>query len=121
MADDQPHLKRGVFVGKSKKELLELNELLVRKTFGHLINELQHGLMPKSSKRLKQFGPKVYELIFDFNTNSYRCNVYVTARVVFVLVAYMKKSKHDIAIPQEIIEVTTARLKKAKELEKTLE
>lgn|GEM_PF-2056630 len=122
MVDDQYPLKGVVFIGGSKKELVELIKKeregeKIGKAFGHGINEAQHGLIPKISKPLPQFGPRVLELVFDGKGTTYRCTIYLTKLTVYILIPYKKKSKSGISIPQEIVEATSQRLKKAKDLE----
>ncbi|OLN30868.1 hypothetical protein DVDV_0312 [Desulfovibrio sp. DV] len=104
------------FLGSSRKELMDLGPE-VCKAFGHALHEGQHGLVPSASKPLPQFGPKVYELLKDHATNTYRCNIYITKPCIYILCAYKKKSKHGKEIPREIVELTGQRLKAARELD----
>jgi len=117
MADDQPHSKGIRFISTSRKELIDLGSDVAR-PFGFGIREAQEGLIPAASKPLPQFGPKVYELIKDYNGNAFRCNIYITKNKVYILVPYMKKSKTGKEIPKEIVKLTEERLVVAKELEK---
>ncbi|MHC1790859.1 type II toxin-antitoxin system RelE/ParE family toxin [Solidesulfovibrio sp.] len=111
-----PAIKSIRFLGSSRKELMDLGSE-VCKAFGHALHEAQHGLIPYASKPLPQFGPKVFELLKDHDTNTYRCNIFITCHYIYILVAYKKKSKSGKEIPRELVELTGKRLRTAKELE----
>jgi len=115
-ADDQPHIKGIRFMGGSRKALVDLSPE-VRKSFGHGIREAQNGLKPTAAKPLPQFGSRVFELIKDYDKDTFRCNIYVSKNFVYILAPYMKKSKKGKEIPAEILTLTSERLAKAKELE----
>jgi len=117
MGGEQPHTKGIRFIGGGKNELIDLGQE-VSKSFRHGIREAQNGLKPTASKPLPQFGPRVFELLKDYETNTFRCIMYVTKNFVYVLAPYMKKSKKGKQMTVEIVELTTLRLAKAKELEK---
>jgi phage-related protein len=116
-APAQPPPKGVRFISGSRKELVALGAV-VAKSFGHSIHEAQRHLTPLASKPLPQFGPRVFELIKDFQTDAFRCNIYVSKYFVYVLVPYKKRSKTGKGIPKELIDLTSSRLGVAKELEK---
>ena len=66
-------------------------------------------------KPLAQFGTGVFELRESFDKNAYRL-VYVVnlERAVYVLHAFMKKSKSGIGLPKPDAELIQARLKRAR-------
>jgi phage-related protein len=68
-------------------------------------------------KPLKGFGDAgVLEIVGDFDGDTYRA-VYTVrfARVVYVLHAFQKKSKHGIATPKAELDLIELRLKRARE------
>lgn len=75
--------------------------------------------MPASDvKALPQFGKGVFELREAYDTNAYRV-MYVVAlkRAIYVLHAFMKKSKSGIGLPKGDANLIRARLKRAQELD----
>ncbi|NDY56194.1 hypothetical protein G3N56_05460 [Desulfovibrio sulfodismutans] len=119
MSDEEPLLKDILFVGSSRKELVDL-DAEVRKAFGYMLCEAQRGLRPTGSKPLPEFGPRVVELVKVHATDSYRCVIYLTKRLVFVLFPFKKKSKTGKEIPKEIRRVLHHRLTMAKDIEKEM-
>ena len=111
-----PAIKPIRFLGSSRKELMDLGPE-VCKAFGHALHEAQQGLIPSASKPLPQFGAKVFELLKDHATNTYRCNIFITRYFIYILAAYKKKSKSGKEIPRELVALTEQRLKTARELE----
>ena len=87
-------------------------------SFGFRLSELQHGETPLDMKPLTQFGGGVYELRESFDGNAYRA-VYVVnlGSALYVLHAFMKKSKSGIGLPKPDQELIEARLKQARQLE----
>jgi len=66
-------------------------------------------------KPLTQFGSGVFELRERFEKNAYRL-VYVVnlKKAIYVLHAFMKKSKSGIGLPKPEVELIEARLKRAR-------
>jgi phage-related protein len=87
----------------------------VKVSFGHRLREVQNGKMPLDTRPLRQFGAGVHELRERFERNAYRL-VYVTSlkKAIYVLHAFMKKSKSGIGIPRPDAEVIQAHLKQAR-------
>ena len=107
-----------VWVGSSKDDISEL-PLEVKASFGMRLYELQQGGTPLDMKPVTQFGAGVYELRESFNTNAYRV-VYVVnlGKALYVLHAFIKKSKSGIGLPKPDAALIEARLKRARELDK---
>lgn len=91
----------------------------VKASFGHRPHEVQEGRMPLDTKPLTQFGAGVLELRERFGGNAYRL-MYVVAlkKAVYVLHAFMKKSKSGIGLAKQDAELIETRLKRARELDK---
>ena len=90
----------------------------VKGSFGFRLSELQQGGTPLDMKPLTQFGGGVYELRESFDGNAYRA-VYVVnlGSALYVLHAFMKKSKSGIGLPKPDKEMIEARLKQARQLD----
>jgi phage-related protein len=90
----------------------------VKASFGHRLRELQDGKTPLDMKPLPQFGRGVYELLEDFDRNTYRV-VYVLnlKKAIYVLHAFMKKSKSGIGLPKPDANVIERRLQSARMLD----
>jgi phage-related protein len=90
----------------------------VKASFGLRLFELQIGKTPLDMKPLRQFGSGVYELRESFDRNAYRV-VYVVnlKKAIYVLHAFVKKSKSGISLPKSDAQLITARLRRAQELD----
>jgi len=112
-------LKKLIWIGSSKKDLLKLPEDIIN-FFGYGLYLAQMGDLHEDSKILKGFGSAdIIELIESDQSGTYRA-VYTVkmAGVVFVLHVFQKKSKHGIKTPQSDIELIKNRLKQAQEIYK---
>jgi len=106
-----------IWVGSSKDEISALPSL-VKASFGHRLRQVQNGETPADVKPLPQFGPGVLELRERFDRNAYRLMYVVNLKkAVYVLHAFMKKSKSGIGIPKPDAELIEARLKRARALD----
>jgi len=87
-------------------------------SFGFRLYELQQGKTPLDIKPLPQFGSGVYELRESFDGNAYRM-MYVLnlKKALYVLHAFMKKSKSGIGLPKPGAELIAVRLRRARELD----
>ena len=76
------------------------------------------GQTPLDTKPLPQFGGGAFELRERFDSDAHRL-VYVVAlkKAVYVLHAFMKKSKSGIGLPKPDAELTELRLKRAQALD----
>jgi phage-related protein len=74
--------------------------------------------MPFDTKPLPQIGAGVLELRERFDGNAYRL-MYVVAlkNAVYVLHAFMKKSKTGIALPKQDADLIAVRLRRARSLD----
>lgn len=86
----------------------------VKQDFGFNLRLIQQGKEPGWFKPLAGFGPRVYELLVNHDTDTYRC-VYTIRfeKAVYVVDAFKKKSKRGSEIPKEDDERIRARLKAA--------
>ncbi|MBZ5644116.1 MAG: type II toxin-antitoxin system RelE/ParE family toxin [Acidobacteriia bacterium] len=114
-------LKRVIWVGSSKKDLLQLPARVVD-VFGYALFLAQTGGKHAQAKPLKGFGSAgVLEIVEDWEGNSYRA-VY-TVRLpghVFVLHAFQKKSKRGASTPGKDLDLIRKRWKVAEELTKEM-
>lgn len=113
----EPLVRPVVWIGSSKKELSALPPK-VKGTFGFRLYELQQGKTPTDIKPLSQFGSGVYELRESFDRNAYRMMYVVNLKkAIYVLHAFMKKSKSGIGLPKPDAELIAVRLRRARELD----
>ncbi|HEX9461564.1 MAG TPA: type II toxin-antitoxin system RelE/ParE family toxin [Alphaproteobacteria bacterium] len=90
----------------------------VKASFGSRLFELQRGKTPLDMKPLPQFGAGVYELRERFDRNAYRVVYVLNLRnALYVLHAFIKKSKSGIALPKPDAELISNRLQRAQELD----
>lgn len=84
---------------------------------GHALFLVQTGQTPPSAKPMKGIESGVFEIIDDYDTNTYRAIYTVKiGRCLYVLHAFQKKSKRGIATPKKDIDQIKRRLRRAKEL-----
>ena len=114
---DRPTLRPLVWIASSKDDISSLPRE-VRASFGSRLYELQQGRTPLDLKPLPQFGTGVYELRESFDRNAYRL-IYVVnlGKALYVLHAFMKKSKSGIGLPKPDAELIEVRLRRARELD----
>jgi phage-related protein len=106
-----------IWVGSSKEDISGLPGE-VKTSFGLRLYELQLGRTPLDMKPVTQFGSGVYELRESFDSNAYRV-VYIVnlGKALYVLHAFMKKSKSGIGLPKPDVVTIEARLRRARELD----
>jgi len=113
MADDTE--ERPVrWVGRSRDDLREFPDD-ARRDIGYALSFAQRGEKHPSAKPLRGFkGAGVLEVVEDHRGDTYRA-VYTVrfAEFVYVLHAFMKKSKSGIKTPRHEIELIEKRLKTA--------
>ena len=117
----EPLLAREVvWIGSSKDDISGMPKP-VKASFGYRLRRVQRGQPTEDTKALPQFGPGVYELREAFDTNAYRLMYVVRLKhAVYVLHAFMKKSKSGIGIPKADKRLIEARLKRASEIDREL-
>ena len=115
---DPPLLPKPVIWIASTKDDISALPDPVKVSFGHRLREVQQGRTPLDTKPLPQFGGGVFELRERFDGNAYRA-MYVVAlrKAVYVLHAFMKKSKSGIGLPKPDAELVELRLKRAQSLD----
>jgi phage-related protein len=105
------------WVGDSRERLQEF-PAQVRKDIGHALYLVQTGHTPPSAKPMRGMESGVFEIVDDDDTDTYRA-VY-TVKVgssLYILHAFMKKSKRDIRTPKREIDLIRRRLRRAREME----
>lgn len=106
-----------VWIARSKDDISALPDP-VKASFGHRLREVQQGRTPLDTKPLPQFGGGVFGLRERFDGNAYRVMYAVALRkAVYVLHAFMKKSKSRIGLPKPDAELIELRLKRAEALD----
>ena len=118
MEPERTALREVRWVGDSKEKLQGFPGQ-VRKDFGHALYLVQTGQTPPFAKPMRGIESGVFEIVDDYDTNTYRA-VYTVkiGRSLYVLHAFQKKSKRGIATPKQEIDLMKRRLRRAKELAK---
>jgi phage-related protein len=101
------------WVGSSKRDFLAFPGP-VKDEMGNALGVAQFGGKHPSAKPWKGQGPGVFEVVEDYDRNTYRAVYTVRFReVVYVLHAFQKKSPKGIKTAQVDIDLVTRRLKAA--------
>jgi len=80
---------------------------------------MQFGGMPKDAKPFKGVGSGVFEIAIRYDTDAYRTVVAVQlGKRIYVLHAFQKKSKRDIATPKHEVDLIQQRYMEARRLAK---
>jgi len=105
------------WVGDSR-ERLQAFPAQVRKDIGHALYLVQTGQMPPSAKPMRGIESGVFEIVDDYDTDTYRA-VYTVkvGRSLYILHAFMKKSTRGIRTPKREIDLIRRRLRRAREME----
>ncbi len=110
-------MKPVLWIASSKDDISAL-PAPVRASFGYRLHQAQRGEIPLDTKALAQFGAGVFELREVFDRNSYRLVFVSNLRTaIYVLHAFMKRSKSGIGMPRRDIELIEARLRRARALD----
>lgn len=110
-------LRKVRWIGDSRKRLQDFPET-VRKDIGHALYRVQIGEIPPSAKMMTGIDTGVYEIVDNYDTDTYR--VVYTVKIgsnIYVLHCYQKKSRRGIRTPKKEIDLIKRRLKRAKEME----
>ena len=111
------HPRPIIWVGSSKEDISAL-PAPVKASFGHRLRQLQEGKSPLDMKPLPHLGAGVFELRERFDRNAYRLMYVVNLRkAIYVLHAFMKKSKSGIGLPKPDVELIQGRLESARTLD----
>lgn len=102
------------WIGSSHKDLMQF-PAEVQKEIGYALYVAQMGGLYMNAKPFKGSGAGVYEIVSDYDKNTYR-SVYIVNidDAVYVLHAFQKKSKVGIKTPQEEVNIIKDRLKRLK-------
>lgn len=113
-----PYSTRTILWIASSKDDLSAFPAAARSVLGFALHKVQNGATPDSAKPLPQLGSGVFELRAEKSGDAYRV-VYVVKLEsgVYVLDAFMKKSKTGKAIPQEIRRRIEGRLAYARKMD----
>jgi phage-related protein len=104
-------------MGSSKEDISAL-PCPVKASFGHRLRQLQDGKTPLDMKPLPRFGTGVFELRERLDRNAYRLMYVVSLRkTLYVLHAFMKKSKSGIGLSKPDAELIQMRLQSARALD----
>jgi phage-related protein len=117
-ADDleTPVMRPLVWMGNSRRNIRAF-PAEAQKTIGDELQLIQFGGMPRDAKPFKGVGSGVIEIALRHETDAYRTVVAVQlGRRIYVLHAFQKKSKRDIATPKHEVDLIKQRYKEAKEL-----
>jgi phage-related protein len=109
-----PGLKPVVWIGPAKADLSAFPEE-VKDSIGFALYLAQQGGKHRDAKPLRGFGGAgILEIVDDFDGDTYRA-VYTVrfAGRVYVLHAFLKKSKTGIKTPKAEIDLIVSRLKRA--------
>lgn len=104
--------ERGIiWVGDSKKTLLVFPKE-VRVAIGHALSEAQVGRKVDYAKPMKGFSVGVFEIVADFDGDTYR-GIYAVklGADIYVLHSFKKKSTSGIATPKTDVDLIKRRIK----------
>lgn len=103
------------FIGSSEDDLRDMPNKVTR-IVGQSLLEAQLGKTHPSAKMYKAKGGGVFEVVEDYDTDTYRCVYTVRFELaVYVLHVFQKKSKSGATTPPKDVELVNRRLKSAKE------
>lgn len=104
------------WVSSSKDDLLEF-PAQVRREIGNALGVAQFGGKHPAAKPWKGDGPGVFEIVEDFDKDTYRA-VYCAKLLgaIYVLHAFQKKSPKGVKTAKGDVEMVVRRLKRAREM-----
>lgn len=102
------------WVGSSKKDYTDFPDD-VQDVMGFALDTVQCGETPSIAKPFKGIGSGIYELVDNFNKDTYRAVYAVQFEgIVYVLHAFQKKSKTGIKTPKQDVDLIKQRYQAAK-------
>ena len=111
-------LRPVVWLGDSKKNI-QAFPTGAQKEIGDELQLIQFGRMPRDAKPFKGVGSGVFEIALAFESNAYRTVLAVQlGKKIYVLHAFVKKSKSGVKTPQKDIDLIQRRYNDAKKLAK---
>lgn len=103
------------WVGSSKRDFLEFPEPVIGE-MGNALGVAQFGGKHPSAKPWKGLGPGIFEIVEDFDGDTYRAVYTIRFReAVYVLHAFQKKSPKGIQTARSDVELVERRLGVARE------
>lgn len=110
-------MKPVIWIATSRDDISDL-PAPVKASFGYRLHQVQRGETPLDMRPLRQFGSGVCELRDSFERNAYRV-IYVVnlGKAIYVLHAFMKKSKSGIGLSKQDVTLVATRLRRARALE----
>jgi phage-related protein len=110
----EPGEKPLFWVGASKRDLLAMPEPVIRH-IGVALGAAQYGGKHPDAKPWKGSGPGIFEVVSDFDTNTFRA-AYAARfeRAIYVLHCFQKKSPSGIRTAKKDVEMIDRRLKLAR-------
>ena len=117
-----PYRGRELFWLGSTKETVSAFPIAAKRMIGFGLRLVQNGQTPEFAAPLRDMGSGVFELKVDSGKDTYRI-VYIAKLPpgIFVLHAFMKKSKTGRAIPREIKSTILSRLSTARQMARVLD
>ena len=104
-----------LWLGRTLKDICGFPED-VQDVLGHGLSEVQRGDMPEAAKPLPEFGSGIYEIGEDHASDTYRLVFLLgLTKGVYVLHAFMKKSKMGKAHPRQDKDTIRQRIKDARQ------
>jgi phage-related protein len=100
------------------REALSAFPLDIKRSFGFALRQVQNGLTPDIAKPLRGLGPGVYELKEDGPDRTFRV-VYLLKLEsgIYVIDAFVKKSKTGKGVPQEVARRIEGRIRAARNMD----
>jgi phage-related protein len=115
---ETPVLRPLVWMGNSKRAIQAFSKG-AQKLVGDELQLIQFGGMPKDAKPFRGVGSGVLEIALRYAGDAYRTVVAVQlGEKIYVLHAFQKKSKRDIATPKHDVDHIKHRYAEAKEMAK---
>jgi len=102
-----------IWVGASKRDLLAMPEVVIRR-IGGAVSVAQYGGKHPDARPWKGLGSGVLEVVSEFDTNAFRA-VYLVRleRTIYVLHCFQKKSPSGIRTAKTDVRLIERRLKAA--------
>jgi phage-related protein len=110
----EPREKPLYWVGASKHDLLAMPEPVIRH-IGFALGVAQYGGKHPDAKRWKGQGPGLFEVVSDFDTNTFRAAYVVRfEKAIYVLHCFQKKSPRGVRTAKTDVNLIDRRLKSVK-------
>jgi phage-related protein len=111
----EPGEKPLIWVGRSKQDLLQMPGPVIRH-IGTALSAAQYGGKHVDAKAWRGLGPGIFEVVSDFNTNTFRAAYVVRfEKAIYVLHCFQKKSPSGVRTAKPDVKMIDRRLKAAQE------